>query len=53
MANRYYTADSAVLLPSFPMLHVWSDVTGGWAIVPDAEAVVDDISLSPITASIS
>ncbi len=53
MAKRYYTADSAFLLPSCPLLQVRSSVTGGCAVVPGAGPTAAGISLSVIIAAIS
>ncbi len=50
MAKRYYTADSAFLLPSSPLLYVRSSVTGDCAVLPGAGPTADDISLSIIAA---
>jgi len=52
MAKRHYIADSAILLPSSPMLCVRSDVTGGCALVPGVGPTVDGTVLPSITPSI-
>lgn len=52
MAKRHYIADSAILLPSSPMLCVQSDVTGG-SFTPDLGPTVGGVSLLAITITIS
>ena len=52
MAKRHYSADSAFLLPSSPMLSVRSDVTGGCAFVPGVGHMADGMSLSTIAPAI-
>ncbi|WP_439361113.1 hypothetical protein [Bradyrhizobium sp. DASA03007] len=53
MAKCHYIADSAILLPSFPMHCVRSDVTGGCALVPGVGSTADGMSLLAITITIS
>ncbi len=53
MAKRHYTADSAFLLPSSPLLCARSCVTGGCAVVPDVGRMADGISLSVSATTIS
>lgn len=46
MASDDYTADSAIPLPSFPMLCVQSDAAGGCAFVPGVRPLADGMSVS-------
>ena len=49
MAKRHYIADSAFLLPS-SLLCVRSNVTGGWAVMPDVGPMAGGISLFTATS---